>query len=160
MSFTCGSAGKESTRNAGDPGLIPELGRSAREEIGYPLQYSCLENPMDEGEWWAAVYRVVKSQTQLSDLTFTLSSVAQSCPTLGNPMNHSTPGLPVHHHLLELAQTPVHWVGDVTQPSCPLSSPSPSAFSLFQWVSPLHEVIRVLELQHQSLKWVFRSSFL
>ena len=51
MGFPGSSAGKESTRNAGDPGLIPELGRSAREEIGYPLQYSCLENPMD-GEVW------------------------------------------------------------------------------------------------------------
>ena len=51
MGFPGSSAVKESARNAGDPGLIPELGRSAREEIGYPLQYSCLENPMD-GEVW------------------------------------------------------------------------------------------------------------
>ena len=54
---------------------------------------------------------------------FTL--VAQSCPTLCDPMNHSTPGFPVHHQLLESTQTHVHWVGDAIQPSHPLSSPSP-----------------------------------
>ena len=53
------------------------------------------------------------------------SSVAQSCPTLCDPMNHSTPGLPVHHQLLEFTQTQVHRVSDAIQPSHPLSSPSP-----------------------------------
>ena len=57
------------------------------------------------------------------------SSVAQSCPTLSDPMNCSTPGLPVHHQLLESTQTHVHWVGDAIQPSHPLSSPSPLAQS-------------------------------
>ena len=56
-----------------------------------------------------------------------VSSVAQSCPTLCNPMNSSTPGLPVHHQLLEFTQTHVHRVSDATQPSHPLSSPSPPA---------------------------------
>ena len=60
------------------------------------------------------------------------SSVTQSCPTLCNPMNHSTPGLPVHHQLLESTQTRVHWVGDAIQSSHPLSSPSPPAFNLSQ----------------------------
>ena len=55
------------------------------------------------------------------------SSVAQSCPTLCDPMNHSTPGLPVHHQLREFTQTHVHWVSDAIQPSHPLSSPSPPA---------------------------------
>ena len=55
------------------------------------------------------------------------SSVAQSCPTLCDPMNCSTPGLPVHHQFLEFTQTHVHWVGDAIQPSHPLSSPSPPA---------------------------------
>ena len=55
------------------------------------------------------------------------SSVAQSCPTLCDPMNHSTPGLPVHHQLPEFTQTHVHRVGDAIQPSHPLSSPSPPA---------------------------------
>ena len=69
------------------------------------------------------------------------SSVAQPCPTLCDPMNHSTPGLPVHHQLPEFTQTHVHQVGDAIQPSHPLSSPSPPApnpsqhQSLFQWVS-------------------------
>ena len=81
------------------------------------------------------------------------SSVAQSCPTLCNPMNRSTPGLPVHHHLLEFTQTHVHRVGDAIQPSHPLSSPSPSSpnpsqhQSLFQWVNSFHEVAKVLEFQ-------------
>ena len=55
------------------------------------------------------------------------SSVTQSCPTLYNPMNCSTPGLPVHHQLPELTQTHIHQVGDAIQPSHPLSSPSPPA---------------------------------
>ena len=60
------------------------------------------------------------------------SSVAQSCPTLCNPMNHSTPGLPVHHQLLESTQTHVHRVNDAIQPSHPLSSPSPPALNFSQ----------------------------
>ena len=60
------------------------------------------------------------------------SSVTQSCPTLCNPMNRSTPGLPVHHQLLEFTQTHVHRVSDAIQPSHPLSSPSPPAPSLSQ----------------------------
>ena len=60
------------------------------------------------------------------------SSVTQSCPTLCDPMNHSTPGFPVHHQLLKHAQTNVHQVGDAIQPFHSLSSPSPPAFSLSQ----------------------------
>ena len=61
-----------------------------------------------------------------------ISSVTQSCPTLRDPMDCSTPGPPVHHHLPELTQTHVHWVGDAIQPSPPLSSSSPLAFNLSQ----------------------------
>ena len=83
--------------------------------------------------------------------------VAQSCPTLCNPMTYRMPGLPVHHQLLEPTQTHVHCVSDAIEPSHPLSSPSPPTFSLsqhqglFQWVSSLHQVAKVLEfqLQHQ-----------
>ena len=60
-------------------------------------------------------------------LSQSVSSVAQSCPTLCGPMNRSTPGLPVHHQLPEFTQTHVHRVGDAIQPSHPLSSPSPPA---------------------------------
>ena len=89
------------------------------------------------------------------------SSVAQSCPTLCNPMNRRTPGLPVHHKLPEFTQTHAHRVGDAIQPSHLLSSPSPPAPNssqhqgLFQWVNSLHEVAKVLEfqLQHQSFQW-------
>ena len=60
------------------------------------------------------------------------SSVAQSCPTLCDPMNRSMPGLPVHHQLLEFTQTYVHRVSEAIQPSRPLSSPSPPTFNLSQ----------------------------
>ena len=61
-----------------------------------------------------------------------ISSAAQSCPTLYNPPDCRTPGLPVHHQLLEFTQTPVHWVGDAIQPSHSPSSSSPPAFNLPQ----------------------------
>ena len=63
----CGSDGKEFACNAGDLGLIPGLGRSPGGGHGNPLQYSCLENPMDSGAWWATVQGVTKSRTRLSD---------------------------------------------------------------------------------------------
>ena len=95
---------------------------------------------------------------QFSSVQF--SSVAQLCPTLCDPMNCSTPGLPVHHQLLEFTQTHVHRVGDAIQPSHPRSSPSPPApnpsqhHSLFQWVNSSHEVAKVPEFQiwHHSLQ--------
>ena len=79
-----------------------------------------------------------------------LSSVTQLCPTLHNPVDYSTPCLPVHHQLPELTQTHVHWVSDAIQPSHPLSSPSPPAFNLsqpqglFKWVSSSHQIAKVL----------------
>ena len=82
-----------------------------------------------------------------------IRSVTQSCLTLCDPMNRSTPGLPVHHQLLEFTQTHVHRVSDAIQPSHPLSSSSPLApnpsqhQSLFQWVNSSHEVAKVLEFQ-------------
>ena len=97
-----------------------------------------------------------------------LSSVAQSCLTLCDPMDYSMPGLPVHHQLQEFTQTYVHYVGDDIQPSYPLLSPSPPAFNFFQhqglfkWVSSSHHVAKVLEfqLQHQSFQWTFRTDSL
>ena len=83
------------------------------------------------------------------------SSVAQSCWTLCNPMDCSTPGFPVHHQLPELTQTHIHWAGEAIQPSHTLSSPSPPAFNLsqhqglFKWVRSLHQVAKVLEFQLQ-----------
>ena len=71
MGFPGGSDGKESACNAGDPGSVLGLGRSPGEGNGNPLQFSCLENPMDGGAWWATVHRVAEGRTQLSDFTFT-----------------------------------------------------------------------------------------
>ena len=82
------------------------------------------------------------------------------------PMDCSTPGFTVHHQLPDLAQTHVHWVSDAIQPSHPLSSPSPPAFSLsqhqglFQWVSSSHQVAKILQFQHQMFQWIFRTDFL
>ena len=95
-------------------------------------------------------------------------SVAQLCLTLCDPMDCSTPGLPVHHQLAEFTQTHVHRVGDAIQPSHPLLSPYHTAFNLsqhqglFKWVSFVHQVAKVLEfqLQRQSFQWIFRTDFL
>ena len=84
-----------------------------------------------------------------------INSVAQSCPTLCDPMDCSTPGLPIHHQIPEFTLTHIHSVGDATQPSPPLLSPSPPAFNLFQhqglfkWVSSLQQVAKVSEFQLQ-----------
>ena len=96
------------------------------------------------------------------------SSVSQCCLTLCDPMECSTPGLPVHHQLQEFIQTHAHWVKDAIQPSHPLLSHSPPAFSLsqhqglFKWVSSSHQVAKVLEfqLQHQFFQWTPRTDFL
>ena len=97
-----------------------------------------------------------------------LISVTQCCPTLCDPTDWSTSGVPVHHQLPELAQTHVHQVRDAIQPSHPLLSHSPPAFNLsehqdvFQWFSSLHQVAKVLQfqLQHQSFQWISMTGFL
>ena len=99
---------------------------------------------------------------------FQFSSVAQSCLTLCDTMDCSTPSFLVNHQLAELAQTHVYRVGEDIQPSHPLPSPSPPDFNLvqqqglFQWVSLFNQVAKVLELQlqHQSFQWIFRTNFL
>ena len=99
---------------------------------------------------------------------FSSVQFTESCSTLCDPMDYSIQGFPVHHQLPQFTQTHIHWVGDAIQPSHPLSSPSPPAFSLsryqglFKWVSSSHQVAKVLEfqLQHQSFQWIFRTDFL
>ena len=103
------------------------------------------------------LYNILSSSRLISTIQF--CSVAQLCLTLCDPMDCHMPDLPVHHELLELTQTHVHWVSDGIQPSHPLLSPSPPTFNhsqhqgLFRWVSSSHQVAKVLEfqLQHQSL---------
>ena len=105
--------------------------------------------------------------TQMTKQSVQFSSVAQSCPTLCNPVDCHMPGFPVHHQLPELAQIHVHRVSDATEPYHPLLFPSSPAFhlsqhqGLFQWVS-LHQVAKLLklQLQHQSFQWIFRIDFL
>ena len=122
------------------------------------------------GPWIKANWKWPNRRWQEWTLTRSVqfSSVAQSCPTLCNPINHSTLGLPVHHQLPQFTQTHVHRVGDAIQPSHHLSSPSPPApnpsqhHGLFQWVNSSHEVAKVLEcqLQHQSFQWTPRTDLL
>ena len=96
------------------------------------------------------------------------SSVAQLFPTLCNPMNCNTPGLPVCHQHPEPTQTHVYWAGDVIQPSHPLSSPSLPALNLsqhqglFKWVSSFHQVAKILEFQlkHQPFQWTPKTDLL
>ena len=101
------------------------------------------------------IYFIYSSVYMFSSVQFwTLCDRLNSlCPTLCDPMNRSTPGLPVHHQLPEFTQTHIHRVSDAIRPSHPLSSPSPPApnpsqhQSLFQWVNTSHEVAKVLEFQ-------------
>ena len=100
-----------------------------------------------------SVYWGRHSMSKITAISDQIRSVAQLCLTLCDPMNRSTPGLPVHHQLPAFTETHIHWVSDAIQPSHPLSSPSPPApnpsqhQSLFQWVNSLHEVAKVLEFQ-------------
>ena len=106
-------------------------------------------------EYWSGV-----PLPSLAHSSVQFSSVAQSCPTLCEPMNHRMPGLPVHHHLPEFTQMHVHRVSDAIQPSHPQSfrsppAPNPSQHqSLFQRVNSSHEVAKLLEfqLQHHSFQ--------
>ena len=158
-------AEKEKGRQA--KGLLPKI--KAKEAPVSPKQRDFLARAESPSEIQACNLRLWWSQQRQWCVCSTqFSSAAQSCPTLCNPMDCSTPGLPVYHQLPELAQTHVHWVGDAIQASHPLSSPSPPAFNLsqhqglFQWVSSLQQVAKVLEFQpqHQSFQWIFRTDLL
>ena len=113
-----------------------------------------------------ALPTIVIDLKNISSVQF--SSIAQSCLTLCDPMNCSTPDLPVHHQLPEFIQIHAHRVGDATQPFHPLLSPSPPApdpsqhQGLFQSVNCLDEVAKALDfqLQHQSFQWTPRTDLL
>ena len=124
------------------------------------LQPTRLPHPWDSpGKNTGMGCSIIYDKTPQS-LSVQFSSVAHSCPTICDPMNRSTPGLPVHHQLPEFTQTLIHQVSDAIQPSHPLSSPSPPApnpsqhQSLLQWVNSSHEVAKILEfqLQHHSFQ--------
>ena len=113
------------------------------------------------------INKETQQRTFWGKLLVQFRSVTLTSPTLCSPMNHSTPGLAVHHQLPEFTQTHVHWVGDAIQPSHPLLSPSPPSLNLsqhqglFKWVSSLYQVAKVLEfqLQHQSFQWTRRTDW-
>ena len=143
---------KNSPADVGDAALIPGPGRAPEEGNGNPLSILAWRIPC----------------TEEPSALQSISSAAQSCLTLYDPMDCSRPGLPVHHQLPEFTQTHVHLVSDAIQSSHPLSSPSPPALNLsqhqglFKWVSSPHQVAKVLELQlqHQSFQWTPRTDLL
>ena len=105
------------------------------------LLHNCYVNTwMIQNKWAVLKYpnSIMSCALKNQNSSFQFSSVAQSCLTLCYPMDCSTPGLPVHHQLPELAQTHVHWVSDAIQPSHPLLSLSPSAFNLSQHQGLFH----------------------
>ena len=137
--------------------------------------------PERSGDLEYKCFQVYRPQWVISNLTIShlpqsgphpwqsalqFSSVTQSCPTLCSPMDCSIPGFPIHHQLLELAQAHVHRVSDAIQPSHPVSSPSPHAFTLsqhhglFQWVSSSHQVAKGLKLQVKCSYPGWKSNFL
>ena len=125
--------------------LIFQLGISPGGGHGNPFQYSYLENPhrqrnlMGYGPFCSKELDITDQLSThniyicIQNISVQFSSVAQSCPTLCDPMNHSTSGLPVHHQLLEFTQTHIHRVSDAIQPSHPLWSPSPPSPNPFQY---------------------------
>ena len=131
-----------------------------------PTPVSGLENYIG-----CIAHEFTKNQARLSNFHTSYLIYHFSCSVVSNflqSLDCSTPGFLVHHQLPELTQTHIHRVSDAIQPSHPLSSPSPPAFNLywhqglFQRVSYLHQVAKVLEfqLQHQSFQWIFRADFL
>ena len=115
---------------------------------------------------WITWKLYVLLQSHWDGMFLQFSSVAQSCLTLCDAMNHSMPGLPVHHQLPEFTQTHAHWVGDAIQPSHPLSSPPPPSPNpsqhqgLFQWVNSSHEVAKVCSLGYHNWELVHLDFFL
>ena len=155
--------------------LFPLLGSKVQDcEFSIHEKFPLAANP--PSEMWELIWRDIKmiegSSTIICFSTLLVvqwvSAVTQSCLTLCDPMDCSTPGVPVFHHLLEHAQTHVHWVGDAIQPSHPLSFSSPCAFNLSQhqglsrWVGSLHQVAKVWQFQHQhqSFGWIFSTDIL
>ena len=133
--------------------MITGSGRSRCDSNGNPLQYFSLGSPIDREGWWAIVNGIARVRQNLvtkpppprstvSTQYFeginkehfyqSVSSVAQLCPTLCDPMNCRMPGFPIHHQLLKLTQTHVYQVGNAIQPSDTLLVPSPLTFNLSQ----------------------------
>ena len=117
----------------------------------FPLFYPHLSLPPSLLSFLLKIHIVSREMERMVE-HFQFSSVAQSCPTLCDPMDCSMPGLPVIHQLLEFTQTHVHWVGDAMQSSHPLSSPSPPALNLSQHQGLFNESVH-------RIRWPKYSSF-
>ena len=134
------------------PMMKPKMegGLSASKSVAFEVGVGKFPYGTSQALWSSKLFWVKATEEifilRNNSVSVQFSSVAQSCLTLCDPMDWSTPGLPVHHQLLELTQTHVHWVGDAIQPSHPLWSPSPPAPNpshhqgLFKWVSPSQSI--------------------
>ena len=151
----------------GRPGVLWFMGLQSRTRLSDWTEMNWMTNDVEHLSLFVFAVHMF-SLAEYLFISVQFSSVAQSCLTICNPMNHSTPGLPVRHQLPEFTQTHVHWVGDAIQPSCPLSSPFPPALNLSQHqglsneLGSLHQVAKILglQLQHRFIQWIFRVSFL
>ena len=166
-SFPSGSDSKESACNVGALDSIPGSRRSLGEGNSYPLQYFCWKML-----WTEEPDRVQSMGSQrighdwvtntftfhFSSVYVQFSSVAQSCLTLCDPMNHSTPGIPVHHQHPESTQTRVHWISAAIQPPHPLLSPSPPALNLSQ-LQDLFIGYLLTWGDHHSVSYIFAFSY-
>ena len=161
------------------PWTIQSMGFSRPERVAFPLS-RWSSQPRDSTQvshiaggfftsWAIRVYVLFFLMfTRVYVFSPCCCSVAKSCPTLCDPIDHSMPGFPILHYLLEFLKTRVHSVGGTNQPSHLLSPSSPPALNfsqhqgLFQRVGSSHQVANVLEfqLQHQSFQWLFRVDFL
>ena len=125
----------------------PRIPSAKRDVEQLEFTYCLWEHKMKQSLW--------KTEHQFLKCLISVQLDTQSCPTLCDPMDCSTPGFPVHHQLPKPTQIHVHRIGDAIQPSHPLSTPSPPAFNLsqhqglFQWVGSSHQVAEVLEFQLQ-----------
>ena len=116
-----GSDGKESSCNAGDPGSIPELGRCPGEGHGNPLQFSCLENSLDRGAWWAAVHGVTKSP-DMTEQICTLQLINLQCLSCGTCIHHQSQALSICYHDYPVGHSPQKQYSNITD------RPSPTRF--------------------------------
>ena len=140
---------------------------NVQDELGTSCSAWQQEANKDHQDPWAKPASRQDQDLACQAATWGFSSVQLSRVRLCDPVDCSTPGLPVHHQLPEFTQTHVHWVSGAIQPFI-LLSPCPPTFNLsphrglFQWVSSSHQVAKVLEfqLQHQSFQWIFRTDLL
>ena len=155
--------GRHGTQTEGITKTIPEIMGEQKIQSCHFHLYLNVPKDIYEVSYIAGRFFTIWATREAQRYIWEICMSVQLCLILCDPMDCRMQGFPVHHQLPELAQTHVHRISDAIQPSHPLSSPFPPVFNLsqdqglFQWVSSLHQVAKVLELQHQSFQWIFRT---